>query len=444
MGFDNLKLNKQILNAIEEIGFKEPTPIQEQAFSVILSGKDTIGIAQTGTGKTFAYLLPILSNLKYSEQRNPRVLILVPTRELVIQVVTEIEKLTKFLNIRCAGVYGGVNIKNQKEIVNNGLDILVATPGRFIDLVLTSILRLMSVQKVVFDEVDEMFNLGFRVQLDQIMELLPEKRQNIMFSATLREEVELFISNFFYEPKKVIVSKHGKALEQIRQKIYLSYNFNTKLNLLKHLITKIDFSKLIVFVSTKRFAKTIFENLSVNFSEQIEMIHSNKAQNTRMNIIKRFHEGEIKILIATDIVARGVDMKNVSHVINFDIPVVPGDYLHRIGRTGRAQQSGIAISFVSEFETENIANIEKLINEKIYIEEFPQDVEISEILIKEEKPEILIKLPLKEDSVKSVKGAFHEKKEKNKKVNLGGPSKTKRKIGSVAKKRLKKQKKTKK
>lgn len=209
MIFKDLNLSKQLLNALEDLGFDTPTPIQEQSFKVVGSGKDVVGIAQTGTGKTFAYMMPILRNLAYSTQDNPRVLVLVPTRELVIQVVEEIEKLAKYINVRVLGVYGGVNINPQKDAVAHGIDILVATPGRLYDLAVSRTLKLKSIQKLVIDEVDVMLDLGFRHQLINIFDIIPERRQNIMFSATMTEDVDDLITDFFINPERVSVAVSG-------------------------------------------------------------------------------------------------------------------------------------------------------------------------------------------------------------------------------------------
>ena len=236
MTFHDLNINNQLFNALDDLGFITPTPIQEQAFNVVSSGKDVVGIAQTGTGKTFAYMLPILKDLKFSEQENPRVLVLVPTRELVVQVVDEIEKLSKYINNRILGVYGGTNINTQKQAIADGVDILVATPGRLYDLALSRVLQLKSIQKLVIDEVDVMLDLGFRHQLINIFDILPERRQNIMFSATMTQDVNLLLNDFFKSPERVSIAVSGTPLENISQQRYNVPNFYTKVNLLTHLL----------------------------------------------------------------------------------------------------------------------------------------------------------------------------------------------------------------
>jgi ATP-dependent RNA helicase RhlE len=422
--FEDLNLSKPLLNALADLDYVNPTPIQEKVFPVIRSGKDIIGIAQTGTGKTFAYLLPLLKELKYSEERHPLILIVVPTRELVMQVVGEIELLSKYMRVRFAGVYGGTNITTQKEIVHKGLDILVGTPGRLLDLNFSFVLRLKSVKKLVIDEVDEMFNLGFRTQLVSLLDCLAPKRQSLMFSATLTPDVEAFISDNFYSPVKIEVAASGTPVEKIIQSAYPVPNFFTKVNLLEHLISdEKKFSRVLVFVKSKKLADRLFKEISTKFPDQIGVIHSNKSQQQRFKAVENFEEGTCRVLIATDLIARGLDITGVSHVINFDTPDVPGDYIHRIGRTGRADASGEAITFVNEAEEANKVAIETLMNKTIPLEKFPEEVDVSTVFAEEERRSPGDKSYLKPHSKKHSKGAYHEKKEKNKKVNLGGPHK---------------------
>ncbi len=422
MTFDQLNINKPLLNALNDLGFDHPTPIQAQIFPVIMSGKDVVGIAQTGTGKTFSYLLPLLRQLKYSEQQHPRVLILVPTRELVIQVVEEISKLTTYMSIRVTGIYGGVNINTQKTAVFKGLDLLVATPGRLLDLALNGVLRFKTIQTLVIDEMDEMLTLGFRSQLTRIMDLLPIKRQNLLFSATNSPDIEALIATFFNNPVKVEIAASGTPLLQIIQKGFKVPNFHTKINFLDFLLKdKSTFSKVLVFVSTKKIADQVYELLKSKFIGEIDVMHANKSQNYRINAIKFFDEGEFRVLIATDIIARGLDIKDISHVINFDIPQEPEDYMHRIGRTGRAQKAGDSITFIMESDQHYQYAIEKLMATKIPMEEMPEEVIISKLLLEEELPQKPEKDYLKDVRKKVIKStAFQQKSAKNSKVNLGG------------------------
>lgn len=425
MTFKDLNLNTPLQNALEEKGYVYPTPIQVEALPIILSGKDVVGVAQTGTGKTFAYLLPILKNLKYSDQRQPRVLILVPTRELVVQVVNEVKKLTDYISIRVAGVYGGTNINTQKQMVYDGLDILVATPGRLLDLSLTGNLRFKSLQTLVIDEVDEMLNLGFRTQLTNILDILPDKRQNLLFSATLTDDVDLIIQDFFNSPVKIEVVPTGTPLEMIIQKAYHVPNFYTKVNLLEHLLADEDMTKVLLFVDNKKLADRLAEYLNAKFGEVMGVIHSNKSQNFRLRSIQNFDSGKNRILIATELIARGIDIKDVTHVINFDTPTIAENYIHRIGRTGRADKAGTAITFINEVEEEYQGLIEDLMKQEIPMVEIPEEVEISDKFTDDERPNLMDKHYLKKNVHSSSNSGFHEKKDKNKKTNQGGSYKRK-------------------
>ena len=442
MTFADLNLNKPLLNALDDMGYIEPTPIQVEAFPIILSGRDVIGVAQTGTGKTFAYLLPLLRELKFSKEGKPRILVVVPTRELVLQVVGEIEKLTKYMTVRVVGAYGGTNIKTQKIAIQQGLDIIVATPGRLIDLALTRVLQLKTAKKLVIDEVDEMLNLGFRTQLNTILDLLPAKRQNLLFSATMTDEVEKLIDTFFNLPEKIEIAPTGTPIEKINQSAYHVPNFNTKINLLKYLLNNDEnFSKVLVFISTKKLADKLYERLSDEIPDQVGVIHGNKSQNFRINAVKEFQEGTTRALIATDIIARGLDIFEVSHVINFDTPEVPENYMHRIGRTGRADKEGVAISFVGDLEQDYQMAIEKLMKQIIPLVPLPEDLEISDKLIPEEIPDKGgNKRYLPVTTIKDSKGAFHDKKEKNMKVNR---AQEKRRARQVEKKKARRPKKRK-
>lgn len=427
MTFQDLNLNTPLHNALDDLGFTTPTPIQAEAFNVVSSGKDVVGIAQTGTGKTFAYMLPILKNLKFSMQENPRVLVLVPTRELVVQVVDEIEKLSKYINTRVLGVYGGTNINTQKQAIAEGLDILVATPGRMYDLALSRVLQLKSIQKLVIDEVDVMLDLGFRHQLINIFDILPPKRQNIMFSATMTQDVDLLINDFFKNPERVSIAVSGTPLDNIEQQRYNVPNFYTKVNLLAHLLHDTEkYSRVLIFVAYKRMADRLFEKLDEIFHDELCVIHSNKTQNYRLRSIEQFREGINRILIATDVMARGLDIDNVSHVINFDTPDFPENYMHRIGRTGRAERQGESLLFSTAKELELVENIELLMKMEIPVVEIPEFVEISTELIEEERPQIKERNnPVKRKDEDAPGPAFHEKSEKNSKENLGGSYKFK-------------------
>ncbi len=418
--FEALKIKKTLLKALNDLDLSTPTPIQKKSIPAIHSGKDIVGLAQTGTGKTFAYLLPILNRLEFSEQVQPRVLVIVPTRELVLQVVEAAKSLTTYQNVRIEGVFGGVNINNQRQMVSEGLDVLVATPGRLYDLAVSGVLRLSSIQKLVIDEVDEMLFIGFRAQLLNILDILPLKRQNILYSATLTEEVDEIIQSFFKNPKKIEIVPVGTPLEKIKQQGYAVPNYSTKENFLKILLKDTSFEKVLVFVKNKRIADRLFENLTEFFPDEINVIHSNKSQNFRFNAIEEFQTGLHRILIATDIVSRGMDIKGISHVINFDTPEKPEQYIHRIGRTGRARENGVAITLFTKKEEESILEIEILMQTEIPILTLPVEVEVSKKLMPEEKDKEIEKEIKGKTNLYQPGPSFHEKSEKNKKVNLGG------------------------
>lgn len=438
--FEQFNLPKSLQKAIDELGFVTPTPIQEKSFAVIMSGRDMMGIAQTGTGKTFAYLLPLLKLYKFTPTDTPKIVILVPTRELVVQVVAEIEKLTQYMSVRTLGIFGGVNINTQKKSVYQGIDILVGTPGRVMDLALDSVIRFDETQKLVIDEFDEMLNLGFKVQLTSILAMMKNKRQNILFSATMTDEVDAILEDYFDYPEEVTLAASGTPLENISQLSYNVVNFNTKINLLKYLLESDEqMQRVLVFVNNKKIADMLHERIETNFEGQFGVIHSNKSQNYRLTTMANFQNNLLRGIITTDIMARGLDISNITHVINFEMPELPELYMHRIGRTGRADAQGIALSFVTQREQEFKIESELLMNQEIPVLDFPAVVEISNLLIGPEKDKQPIKFLMKKVKLEG-DGAFHEKNKKNKKVNLGGPSKTKKKThGSVNRNMLKNQ-----
>ena len=420
MTFEDLNLNTPLFSALSDLGYTNPTTIQHRVFPVVMSGRDVCGIAQTGTGKTFAYLLPCLKQWKFSKEKDPQILIVVPTRELVAQVVQTVKDLTTYMSVVVVGVYGGVNINTQALEVQKGVDVLVATPGRLYDLCMNGAVKTKAIKKLVIDEVDEMLNLGFRTQLKNILDLLPAKRQNLMFSATITPDVEMLIATYFNDPERVEAAPTGTPLENILQTGYLVPNFYTKVNLLKLLLTEdAGMTKLLVFAATKKLADELYEQLEPIFTGTVGVIHSNKEQNHRFNTVKQFHEGTYRFIIATDIVARGIDIAEVTHVINFDVPEVPENYIHRIGRTGRADKKGIAITFITEREKPQLEIIETLMRYDVPLLSLPENLVVSDVLTEDEIPKVFMKtyqvrIPKKEE----VGPAFHEKSAKNSKVNF--------------------------
>ncbi len=419
LSFEEFNLNKFLLPALNDLGISKPTAIQQKVFAPVKAGKNIVGIAQTGTGKTFAYLLPILSLWKFSKSPFPQILIIVPTRELVVQVVEEARKLCKYMNVEITGVFGGVNMQRHRMSVSDKLDIVIGTPGRLMDLILEGSLRAKNINTLVIDEVDEMLNLGFRTQLKNIVDLIPEKRQNLMFSATLIPEVEEVINLFTDNFEKIEAAPSGAPLENIEQIAFEVPNFNSKVNFLTYLLNNnSSMKKVLVFTGTRKMADALYDRMNIDFEDKVGVIHSYKAQNNRFNTVNKFEDGTYRFIIATDIVARGLDVSGVTHVLNFDLPDVAEQYIHRIGRTGRAESKGIAISFISPTDKESKIEIETLMSLQIPIQEVPKEVVFSDELI---SLEIVREIHEEEFSHRiepSGGGAFHEKLDKNKKVNV--------------------------
>ena len=421
--FEDLKVNKSILKVLSEIGFEHPTPIQEQAIPVIRSGVDVLGIAQTGTGKTAAYLLPVFAKLVKAEGDDPRVLILVPTRELSIQVGEDIEELTTYSNIRHAAVYGGIGWTKHADLIKPGIDILVATPGRLWDLYKSGALSLKKIKTLVIDEADRMLDMGFMPQIRQLLEVIPVKRQNLLFSATFNEQVEEMSHEFLDFPERIEVAPSATPAQLVTQCYYKVPNFKTKLNLIQHLLKDEEtFSRVIIFVRTKENAESVFKVIKRKAEGQKRILHSNKGQNTRINAINAFKEGEIRILISTDVSARGLDVNMISHVINFDLPQRYEDYVHRIGRTARANNVGEAITLINPAEEYHLQKIEKTIRMNIPEREIPQEVEIPPTPKPEEQDQLREIDRQKKLEDPTFQGAFHEKKRRpgesrNKPVN---------------------------
>lgn len=445
MNFTDLNLNKPLLQALEDLALSSPTAIQAKVFSPIMAGRDVVGISQTGTGKTFAYLLPCLRLWKFSKAATPQLLIVVPTRELVVQVVDAVHSLSTYMNLKAVGAYGGTNIKTQKLALSAGADILVGTPGRLVDLIHHGNFKTKQLKYLVLDEVDEMLNLGFRTQLRNLGGLLPKRLQHMMFSATLTKEVEKVIKEFTDYFEKIEAAPSGAPLENIEQFAYSVPNFHTKANLLELLLNGVPtMEKVLVFAKTKKMADALYERMCTVLDDRLGIIHASKSQNYRFQTVQRFHSGECRYLIATDIIARGLDISDVSHVINFDLPDTGEQYIHRIGRTGRSERKGIAISFVSEADKDYQTEIETLMNLKLVMQSPPEELVFNEELISlEKKSEQIPFNPHKIKKTAPSGPAFHEKLEKNKKVNkkIRRAEKMKLKYGKPIKKGDKRKKK---
>jgi ATP-dependent RNA helicase RhlE len=412
--FEDLKLTKSVQKALTEIGFTNPTPIQEQAIPIIKAGKDVLGIAQTGTGKTAAYLLPILTNLVKAEGEDPRVIVLVPTRELSIQVGEDLEELAQFTNIRHAAIYGGIGWTKHAEIVAQGIDVLIATPGRLMDLYNHNVLSLKKIKVLVIDEADRMLDMGFMPQLRKIFEVIPSRRQNLLFSATFSEKIEFMTHEFLTFPERIEVAPSATPVELVKQLVYHTPNFKTKLNLISNLLlNEEEFKKVIIFCKTKIAAEEVFKVIKRKSEGEKRILHSNKAQSTRINAINAFKNDEVRILISTDLSARGIDASKVTHVINFDVPVNYDDYVHRIGRTARAGNQGVAMTLLDPSEEWHFTNIEKIIRMSIPVMNIPEEVEIPETE-RDERQEQLREIDhQKKIDDPTFKGAFHDKKRKS-------------------------------
>lgn len=410
IGFEIFDLNKQLLNAVEEAGFTKPTLIQQKAIPLINAGHDVMGIAQTGTGKTAAYLLPLLMKIKYAQGEHPRALILAPTRELILQIEQNIQMLSTYTDIRFIAIYGGIGAKSQIGSIQQGLDILVATPGRFMDIYLKGHINTKSIKTFVLDEADKMMDMGFMPQIRRILEVIPVKRQNLLFSATMPGKVVSLSEEFLEFPEVVEVAPRASTVETIEQQLYEVPNLKSKINLLHYFLLKENFTRVIVFTKTKSTADNVFKYIERKELGPARVIHSNKGQNNRINAINQFREGGLRVLVSTDVTARGIDISMVSHVVNFDVPLVYEDYVHRIGRTGRAEQKGTAITFANKAEMLHITKIEKLIRKGIPLKKVPDVVEVVPTE-KQEQRQIDFEIDLfKRRENPDYKGAFHEKK----------------------------------
>ncbi|MGH8723453.1 MAG: DEAD/DEAH box helicase [Burkholderiales bacterium] len=368
--FDSLGLRAELLRAVAEQGYTETTPIQAQAIPVVLAGRDLLGAAQTGTGKTAGFALPLLQRLSgvatasHSPARHPvRALIVTPTRELAAQVEQDVRTYGKHLSLKSTLVYGGVGMQPQVDALRRGVDILVATPGRLLDHVQQKTVDLRQVEILVLDEADRMLDMGFIHDIRRILALLPATRQNLLFSATFPEEIRKLAASFMKNPATVEVARRNTPAELVAQ-VQHPVSHDRKRELLAHLVKSNDWRQVLVFVRTKHGANRLAQQLE-RAGIEADAIHGNKNQNHRTRTLKRFKDNELRVLVATDIAARGLDIEALPHVVNFDMPHVAEDYVHRIGRTGRAGVEGEAVSLVGHEERPLMAAIERLMNRKV-------------------------------------------------------------------------------
>jgi len=415
LSWNDFKLNKQLLDAIAESGFQDPTEIQQKCIPLIIGGQQIIGIAQTGTGKTAAYLLPLFMKLRYAQGNDVRAIILVPTKELVVQVASQAATLARYTDLRIVAIYGGVGPKTQIEEISKGLDLLIATPGRFLELYSRNEIPVKQIKTLILDEGDRMMDMGFMPQLRKIFEVIPSKRQNLLFSATFPEKMDRLVNEFIVFPVRVEVTPQATVATKVSQELYYVPNFITKIGFLEYLLThRDDFTRVMIFTRTKDAANNVYHFLERKKLGPVKVVHSNKGQNTRINAMNEFKEGKLRILVSTDVASRGIDVTNVSHVINFDVPIVYEDYVHRTGRTGRAFQEGTAITLVTETEKYHIDKIEKIIREKIPVKKMPAEVIVSETTYHESHDMAREIDRQKRYQDPEFKGAFHEKKRKKK------------------------------
>ncbi|WNH07935.1 DEAD/DEAH box helicase [Thalassobellus suaedae] len=369
MSFKSLGLSDTLLKAISKKGYTTPSPIQEKAIPPVLEGKDVLASAQTGTGKTAGFTLPllhILSETPKEKYRPIRALILTPTRELAAQVYANVKEYSEFLNLRSAVIFGGVNQKPQAATIRQGIDVLVATPGRLLDLQNQGLLSLKRVEIFVLDEADRMLDMGFLRDIERVIKSMPEKRQNLMFSATFSKDIKKLAHGILNHPVQVEATPENTTVDAISQKVYRVAK-GLKTELIIKLISEGNWKQVLVFTRTKHGANKLCEKMSKS-GITAAAIHGNKSQGARTKALAGFKNGSVRVLVATDIAARGLDIPLLPHVINFELPNISEDYVHRIGRTGRAGASGEALSLVSADETTFLRDIEKLIEMKLPVE----------------------------------------------------------------------------
>jgi ATP-dependent RNA helicase RhlE len=419
MSFEHWNLSKSLLRALDELGIHEPTPVQAFVYSPIMAGKNVHVVAPTGTGKTWAYALPILRQWQFSAQKRVQTIVIVPTIELVEQVVLAFDQLSAGTDVKTIGVSGVGNIKSQALEIRMGADVLVGTPGRVKDLILNGQLNPKSVKRLVLDEVDQLIRLGFRPDIVQCMDALPIRRQDLYFSATSTQELQDWISSNDRPFEQIVIQPNGAVAEGISQRAYATLNYYTKFNLLLYLLRDDETMKrVLVFAGNKSMADRLFHMMEEEFPDEVMVVHANKNPNKRMSTLASFEEGKCRILVASDLIARGVDIESVSHVINFMVPRQPEDYVHRIGRTGRALQQGDSITFVSPAEMDLWMEIVGLIDYQSALLTLPTASLQSDLFLPEEEvSQYAVKAPQRK--IDPERGAaFHEKLDKNKKVPI--------------------------
>jgi len=413
MTFSDLKVTRQYLDALEDMGISEPTEIQCKAIPRIRAGQDVIGIAQTGTGKTLAFLLPLMAMLSHAQGQGPRCVILTPAKELALQIAEVAKRLAARTDLRVEVVYGGVGHRAQQARLEEGCDVVVATPGRFMELYLRQAFQTGSIAHLVLDEADRMMDLGFMPQLRKLLEILPTKRQNLLFSATYPPKTEAMAGEFLLWPTRVEASPQSTPVETVIQSGYRADNFGTKLNLLSSLLSALpEETQALLFVREKDQAERIGQRIAQAVSPSVRTLHANKGQNSRIHAMDQFKEGELRFLVATDVASRGIDVPQLDLVINVTVPRDPHDYIHRIGRTGRAKREGRAITMIDPSERAALQRIEGLLGTTLSIAPLPEDITVEPTPKWEAQAMARAVDREKRKADPNFKGAFHEKKRK--------------------------------
>ena len=413
MTFSDLKVTRQYLDALEDMGISEPTEIQCKAIPRIRAGQDVIGIAQTGTGKTLAFLLPLMAMLSHAQGKGPRCVILTPAKELALQIAEVAKRLAARTDLRVEVIYGGVGHRAQQARLEEGCDLVVATPGRFMELYLRQAFQTGSIAHLVLDEADRMMDLGFMPQLRKLLEILPTKRQNLLFSATYPPKTEEMAGEFLLWPTRVEAAPQSTPVETVLQSGYRADNFGTKLNLLSSLLAALpEEMQALLFVREKDQAERIGQRVAQDVSPSVRTLHANKGQNSRIHAMDQFKEGELRFLVATDVASRGIDVPQLDLVINVTVPRDPHDYIHRIGRTGRAKREGRAITLIDPSERAALQRIEGLLGTTLPIAPLPEDISVEPTPKWEAQAMARAVDREKRKADPNFKGAFHEKKRK--------------------------------
>jgi ATP-dependent RNA helicase RhlE len=413
MTFSELKVTRQYLDVLEDMGISSPTEIQEKAIPRIRAGQDVIGIAQTGTGKTLAFLLPVMAMLSHAQGKGPRCVVLTPAKELALQIAEVAKQLAAKTDLRVEVVFGGVGHRAQQERLELGCDLVVATPGRFMELYMRHAFSTGHISHLILDEADRMMDFGFMPQLRKLLEILPQKRQNLLFSATYPEKTEAMAEEFLLWPTRVEASPESTAVQTVDQSGYRADNFETKLNLLTALLNEEDVdTQVLLFVREKDQAERIGARLFECVSRSVKTLHANKGQNSRIHAMDAFKAGEIRFLVATDVASRGIDVPKLDLVVNVTVPRDPHDYIHRIGRTGRAMREGRALTLVDPSENAALRRIDTLLGKALPLLPLPAEVKVEPTPRWEAQAMARSIDREKRKADPTFKGAFHEKKRK--------------------------------